>query len=342
TAPSPMADGAEPVRPATPSKPGAGKARRVYDAPDKGVLWGWEVSGYIWTKAMAAGLFLVPFLLSMAEPASAGMWSGFMAAALVFLGLTGALLVKDLDQPARFAYVLLRPQWRSWLVRGAYIITAYGGLLTLGLVLALQRWLSAGSGAAASRNLLSGGGWPAALILMLGTLTALTAACTAVYTAFLFAQAKGRDLWQSPLAALQMLVHSPLAGSAGLALFSPWLDLPESWIPLLGWLLGGSLTVHLGLLALELGTPHATGDAHRAASFILRGRLARAFWGGAVMLGGLLPLALLLLGTALPAAPDREWIALTGILPLAGLAALVGLYFSEHVWVRAPQWIRLS
>ncbi|HSR50753.1 MAG TPA: 4Fe-4S dicluster domain-containing protein, partial [Acidobacteriota bacterium] len=135
TAPPPMADGAEPVPPATPSKPGPGKARRVYDAPDKGVLWGWEVSGYIWTKAMAAGLFLVPFLLSMAEPASAGLWSGFMAAALVFLGLTGALLVKDLDQPARFAYVLLRPQWRAWLVRGAYIITAYGGLLTLGLVL---------------------------------------------------------------------------------------------------------------------------------------------------------------------------------------------------------------
>ena len=26
------------------------KARRVYDAPNKGVLWGWEVSAYVWTK----------------------------------------------------------------------------------------------------------------------------------------------------------------------------------------------------------------------------------------------------------------------------------------------------
>jgi Fe-S-cluster-containing dehydrogenase component len=35
-------------------------ARRVYDAPGKGVLWGWEVSAYIWTKAIAAGAFLLP------------------------------------------------------------------------------------------------------------------------------------------------------------------------------------------------------------------------------------------------------------------------------------------
>ena len=33
------------------------KARRVYDAPDKGVLWGWEVSAYVLTKAVSAGAF---------------------------------------------------------------------------------------------------------------------------------------------------------------------------------------------------------------------------------------------------------------------------------------------
>src|SRR4051794_12863958 len=37
-----------------------GDARRVYDAPGKGVLWGWEVAAYVWTKAIAAGAFLVP------------------------------------------------------------------------------------------------------------------------------------------------------------------------------------------------------------------------------------------------------------------------------------------
>ena len=31
------------------------KAKRVYDAPSKGILWGWEVSAYIWTKGIASG-----------------------------------------------------------------------------------------------------------------------------------------------------------------------------------------------------------------------------------------------------------------------------------------------
>ena len=42
-----------------------GKARRVYDTPDKGILWGWEVSAYVTTKAIAAGAFLVPLLAIM-------------------------------------------------------------------------------------------------------------------------------------------------------------------------------------------------------------------------------------------------------------------------------------
>ncbi|MFT7453146.1 MAG: Fe-S-cluster-containing dehydrogenase component [Patescibacteria group bacterium] len=34
-----------------------GKGRRIYDTPDKGILWGWEVSAYVWTKAISAGAF---------------------------------------------------------------------------------------------------------------------------------------------------------------------------------------------------------------------------------------------------------------------------------------------
>ncbi len=38
------------------------KAKQVYDTPDKGILWGWEVSAYVWTKAISAGAFLIPFM----------------------------------------------------------------------------------------------------------------------------------------------------------------------------------------------------------------------------------------------------------------------------------------
>jgi len=39
------------------------EAKRAYDAPSKGVLWGWEVSAYIWTKGIAAGTYMVAMLL---------------------------------------------------------------------------------------------------------------------------------------------------------------------------------------------------------------------------------------------------------------------------------------
>ena len=40
----------------------APKARRAYDAPQKGVLWGWQVSAYLWTKSISAGVCLLPLL----------------------------------------------------------------------------------------------------------------------------------------------------------------------------------------------------------------------------------------------------------------------------------------
>ena len=40
-------------------------ARRVYDSPSKGVLWGWEVPVYVWTKAIATGTFLMMAMWNM-------------------------------------------------------------------------------------------------------------------------------------------------------------------------------------------------------------------------------------------------------------------------------------
>ena len=37
---------------------------------------------------------------------------------------------------------------------------------------------------------------------------------SAVYTAFLLAQAKGRDFWQNPLLSVHLLAHALLAGAA--------------------------------------------------------------------------------------------------------------------------------
>ena len=110
------------------------KPRRVYDAPSKGVLWGWEVSAYIWTKAIAAGAFLIPILGGYFMEIPRMLKQIGAVVAFIFLAITGVLLIMDLGRPDRFLNVLFRPQWKSWLSRGAYIITAYGGILTLWLL----------------------------------------------------------------------------------------------------------------------------------------------------------------------------------------------------------------
>ena len=117
------------------------------------------------------------------------------AAGLVFLALTGAILIWDLEHPRRFYYIFPRPQWRSWLVRGAVIAHA---------VRRRARAPPAAVGRRRRAQRRSGSRSPASPLAVMA----------AVYTAYLFAQAKARDLWQSPLLPPHLLVQAVLLGAA--------------------------------------------------------------------------------------------------------------------------------
>ena len=283
--------------------------RRVYDAPSKGVLWGWEVAAYVWTKAIAAGAFLVPVISGYFMDVSFQMKQFGAWTAIIFLAITGILLIKDLGRPDRFLYVLLRPQWRSWLTRGAYIITGYGAVLTAWLVanyLALDTVLA----------------YLEPIGIVLGLLTA-------VYTAFLFAQAKGRDFWQSPVLGLHMIIHSLMAGLTVFLIGDLWLK-PNLGITIVfAFLMSVMIVVNLLTLIVELTTTHSTEDSHKAVSMITRGRFSYQFWLGVVLAGNLVPLLLLMTGQS-------------GSAAISGLLVLIGLFIGERIWVRAPQLIPLS
>ncbi len=286
------------------------KARRTYDEPNKGVQWGKEVPAYVWTKAIATGSVAIPFLaagLGFDVPGAA-LWAGAILG-LVFMAATGVLLVFDLDRPDRFHYVLLRPQWRSWLTRGAYIITAFGGLLSLWVVLRLL-------------------GVPWATAVLAWPLVVFACA-TAVYTAFLFGQSKGRSFWQSPALPMHMLAHAAVAGAAALYLVSFVVEGLQPLRGALGVTLALGLILGLLVLGAELGMKHPDRDAERAAKMIYAGRYRTLFWGGSVVLGSLVPLALLLTGVP----------ALVGV---AAVLALAGILVTEHAWIEAPQLIPLA
>ncbi len=286
--------------------------RRVYDAPVKGVLWGWEVSAYVVTKAIAAGAMLVALMATLFNFAPVDDTTSWWAIGLglVFLAATGGLLVKDLDRPDRFLNVLLRPQWKSWLVRGGYTITVFGGLMTL---LGALQFLQIGQG----------------LMPVIQGLTFLAALMTAVYTAFLFAQAKGRDFWQSPSLALHMLVHSFMAGAAAFLLVQLISPASTDWQSYLRLTLLIGIGINLGLMVLEFATTHPTEEAKLTVKMILKGRYRKLFWWGAVLVGNILPLALLLMS------------ADPGISAAAGVLVIIGMYLTEKIWVEAPQRVQL-
>jgi formate-dependent nitrite reductase membrane component NrfD len=285
------------------------KARKVYDAPNKGVLWGWEVSAYVLTKAIATGSFILPILggYFMEVPPEIK-WIGAIIS-FIFLSITGILLIMDLGRPDRFLNVLLRPQWKSWLTRGSYIITAYGGILTAWLVsnyFGFERLLK--------------------LIEPIGIILALL---TAVYTAFLFAQAKGRDFWQSPMLGLHMILHTLMAGFAVLLLVTFFVKVNIGVMMVLGFFTIAVLVIHLITLAIELTTTHTTADAHATVKMITKGEFSRAFWLGMIFVGNVIPLLALFTGQPI-------------IFMLAGAFILIGLWFAEDIWVKAPQRIPLS
>ncbi len=234
-----------------------------YDVPHA-VPWDWRVSLYTWTKGIAAGAYLVPALLValgvLAPENAIWQWVAPLLAGL-FLALTGILLVWDLEHPERFHFVFTRPQWRSWLVRGAYILGANAAVLALHVAASLLE-------RPAVQLLLTIPGVPLAIL-------------AAVYTGYLFAQARARDLWQSPLLPPHFAVQAVLAGAAALL---PFLTrLAPTAAPAAAWTAGLACLLHLLLVLGEITTRHTTAHAELATWELTSGRYRAFFWAGILL-----------------------------------------------------------
>jgi Fe-S-cluster-containing dehydrogenase component/formate-dependent nitrite reductase membrane component NrfD len=294
-------------------RPGTSSAAALlaYDVPHA-IPWDWRVGLYTLTKGIASGSYLVALLLVLAGVVpSAGLLWAWVAPLLAMLALaaTGAILISDLEHPERFWMLLARPQWRSWLVRGAWILTGYGAVLAAHLGMALAG--------------------PPHGLLPLGVVGAPLAVMTAVYTAWLFAQAKARDLWQSALLPPHLLVQALVAGTAALVPLAH-VAAPGAVPVLARWLAIGA-ALHLALVAGEMTLPHPTAHARLAAFELARGRYRTFFRAGVVLVGVAL------------AAPwlTAPWIP-PPFLAMTAVAALIGLFFHEHAYVQAGQSVPLA
>ncbi len=277
--------------------------------------WGWKVSSYFLSKGTAAGaMMLTALLLALESGPHRSRLADLIPGALALAGIavTGVFLVWDLKRPGRFFYLFTRPQWDSWLTRGAQVIN-------VATVLALAFTVAAVTDSYGLRDVVR---W---LLIPAG-------AMLAGYTAFLFNQCIGRDLWRSPLLLPHTIVNALLAGAGALGIASLAVPSPASVREALGLTVITCAVASGDLIALDMLRKH-TRQAERAARNLYRDRFARRFWIGGVLTGLILPTAL-----------GATFLALggNGLLAAAGACALVGLWCYEDAWVRAGQSVPLS
>jgi len=277
-------------------------ARTVLDV-NHDVRWGLKVQLYLVTKGVAAGVvILAPFL------GSAGLWPEFLA--LGFLAITTVLLVADLKRPHMFLSILLRPNTRSWLVKGAWVLTAFGLMATATLLmgfvddsaLAVMRWLSV----------------PFAI-------------GAAGYTAALFAQCEGRDLWQGGNRLfLHLIAQAVFLGTAALLPIVPAMGLAVAMVV--------SAILHVLLALQEAQGSHDTSNARLAASLLPRidawpGSPIPAFYPGLALTVVAATIAMVLGGSL----ADSRLLAV-----LSGILAFTGILLYERAYIRAAQLPPLS
>ncbi|MCU0464519.1 MAG: polysulfide reductase NrfD [Anaerolineae bacterium] len=283
------------------------------------VPWHWPVPTYLVTKGIGAGAFM---LLALGDGLGlfpfdrlAYIAVGFVA--LLFTAITTGLLVYDLERPERFLKIIFRPQWRSWLTRGAFILMGFSAVVGIWWLVEVLTLLGAPLEGLAGfiRPLALGSG------LILG-------AGTAVYTAFLFGQAEGRDLWQSSALPFHLLTQAFAAGSAGFlaaGFFVPF-SAQMTTVGRVAFVISAALALIIQLIS-EYATPHSSDAAIKASHEISHGRYLWHFW-GSILIGHLLPMA-------------AAWLMNTdpfgGVIVLACTA--VGLYLYEYAFVMAPQEI---
>jgi Fe-S-cluster-containing dehydrogenase component/formate-dependent nitrite reductase membrane component NrfD len=282
--------------------------------------WGWRVTTYLWAKAVGGGAVLIA-ALALLLGIDLGVLTTIVAPGLGVLGVgaTGLLLVTDLKRPERFLYILTKSNFRSWLVLGSYALAAFAAVSGI--------WLLVGIGL--ETGMLGSADTALTVLAILGVPTGIM---VAAYTAFLFGQAEGRDLWQSPLLFWHLIAQAVAVGGGAMAIAALLAGTAEDGAALIVRAFALGTVVHLLMLLLEYGGRHSGRAAAVASHMITGGRYARLFWTVGVGVAALAAVLALVgwNGTGL------AFVAVGGLLIQGALLAY------ESVFVRAAQDVPLS
>lgn len=263
------------------------------------------------------GLLIVVAHFFSGVGAGAWLWStlygfrlGQVLAMVCVLGLSGAAHLAFLGRWDRFLRILRRPH-RSWISRGMWAIGIFG-------VAALV-----------------GSSVPHTSVGTLAVAIASVAACgVLLYEGFVYTASRAIPFWRTRLLPALYVAYG-LRGGAALLLVAAALggdgfdvatvEAVKLWVVV--------STAVLVLLYLVAGS-RAGGAARESVSQLLAGRISPAFYGGTVLAGILLPIALTVGRSAL-GVPELL------LLGAIGVASLVGDFYVKYCIVKAGVFVPL-
>ena len=280
-----------------------------------GIVWPWLVTVNMWAKSIGTGVIFMLFLLLKKYPDEAGkLRFPVTVVSIVFIHIFLLFTLADLHQPFRMWHIFFYPHLTSAITVGAWMATAFVGLLFLLAFLSFVKK----DNAAFDKTL---------------TWVVVLAIPVTLYTAALMSECTARELWQMPTESAQMIFAALLSGSAFMILV---------FGGKLSWEANKSLSNILALSAFMsfilymseyiFGAMKAEEVAAVLEYVKGDGPYAVMFWIGQWMTY-LLPMLLILLARSSKS---------ESILKLAAILALVGLWIVKHVWLIIPQLLPMS
>jgi formate-dependent nitrite reductase membrane component NrfD len=280
-----------------------------------GIVWPWLVTVNMWAKSIGTGVIFMLFLLLKKYPDQAGkLRFPTTVVSIIFIHIFLLFTLADLHQPFRMWHIFFYPHLTSAITVGAWMATAFVGLLFL---LAFLSFIKKDN-AAFDKTL---------------TWVTILAIPVTLYTAGLMSQCTAREMWQMPTESAQMIFAALLSGSAFMILLSGS-KLNYEAKKTLGVVLGLSAFMSFTLYMSEyIFGPMKAEEVAAVLEFIKGdGAYTVMFWLGQWM-AYILPMLLIVLSRASKS---------ENILKLAAILALAGLWLVKHVWLIIPQLLPMS
>ena len=279
-----------------------------------GIVWGWIITMNMWSKSIGTGVIFMLFYLLKKYPNEAGhLRFPLTVVSIITIHVFLFFTVIDLHQMFRFWHIFVYAHWTSTIAIGSFLATGFVGLI---FGLAYASYIKKDN----------------ALFDKILLWTVVLGIPVTLYTAGLMAQSTARELWQMPTEAAQMILAATLAGSATTLLVG--YKLPYEAKRDLAVILGLSALAAFILYMSELVFgPMKAEEVAAVLEFIKgHGEYTTMFWMGQVF-AFIIPMVLVTLSIQ-----NKS----TGLLTLASISALAGLWVAKHVWLVIPQLLSMS